>query len=199
MAIPVSGNLALLYLTALKEVAGPQYTAILQQAGWGRFLDTPPPATDAPVLSGEESHRMIVTCFSMLGEDIYRLFQRNIGAVAARQILAGPWAALRDEAQQIPAAQRPRWVLEQQAVVLAHAGIHHTISEDATAWYSTVAPGDCGACAAIRTAKAPICAGTTVGLKTVLDAICGRSYRVAEVECEAMGAPQCKYAVSKPA
>jgi len=64
MAIPVSGNVALMYLTTLKEVAGPQYAAILQRAGWGRFLDAPPPAADTPVISGDESRRMVGVCYT---------------------------------------------------------------------------------------------------------------------------------------
>jgi len=46
---------------------------------------------------------------------LYRLFNRNIGTVIARQLLAGPWATMREQAQQMPPEQRPRWVLEQEA------------------------------------------------------------------------------------
>src|SRR4051794_1037270 len=94
MAIPISGYIANMYLPILKQVAGTQYANILQRAGWGRYVETLPPATPEPVLSGQESHQLIQVCYAMLGEDLYRLFQRNIGTALARAILAGPWAGL---------------------------------------------------------------------------------------------------------
>jgi predicted hydrocarbon binding protein len=78
----------------------------------------------------------------------------------------------------------------------ALAGIHHTISEDSTAWYTSVATGDCG-CDNITGAKAPICLATVAGLKGVIDVFCGRHYKVEEITCEAMGAPNCKFAIHK--
>src|SRR4051812_20044623 len=114
MPTPVSGHIARLYLLTLQEIAGPQYLKILQQAGWGRYSSALPPASDEMAATVEEGRQMTQVIYAMLGEDLFRLFSRNVGTTLMRMLLAGYWAGLPAQAAQIPLAQRPRWVMEQQ-------------------------------------------------------------------------------------
>ncbi|HMA35499.1 MAG TPA: 4-vinyl reductase [Chloroflexia bacterium] len=192
-----SGRLIRLYLATLHEVSQQEYAHILHQAGWDRFLAALPPDTDAPLLTEAESQQMDQVCYAMLGEDLYRLFTRNIGVKTAQALLASPWgAALRAQVAQAPPAARPRRALDALAQFYQAGGVQMLVGEDARAWYLTLP--DCPTCTGLQGARAPLCATASVGVKMILDQTGGPRYRVDETACRAMGAPACVYTIPRP-
>ncbi len=201
----LSGSGVRVLLQALQRTAGPQYELLLQAAGLPELLVALPPDGPEPALSRSRLVRLNQTVFQMLGEGLTRLFYRNLGTAQA-QIFARTPLAQQAAAQiaTMPTAEQYEWVVRRLLAVAVrgwnaqppdeHAAPWYQISEDAGAWYLTTA--DCTACAGVRGATAPLCSWVPA-LFSGLARIYGQHVAVNEVECAAMGAPHCRFAVDK--
>ena len=185
-----------LTLQTMKENSGSQYGHLLAAAGLARYSDMLPPDDWTPSATSAELAELYHTVYTMLGESLTRLFLRNYGQGLARAVLEQKWGqAMLAQAPNIPASQRVHWFVDKW---LAHTGQHWTlmtVAQDSVAWYLT--PEFCQYCARISGVSAPLCAATEVMLRTVAEKIVGWRVRVVEIECAAMGAPHCKYAIYK--
>ncbi|HMA34488.1 MAG TPA: 4-vinyl reductase [Chloroflexia bacterium] len=196
MVEQLSGNVVCLFLRGVQEISGNQYPVLLKRAGWERFVQAPPPDDWQPAATGDEMGRLIGGVYTMLGEPLTRLFLRNCGNAFAAAYLQTPHGQqMRTQLAGLPEADRLGWVVQTTAEQSTRAGAPRRVSEDAGAWY--VEAAHCHICLHIRGAQAPICAFTEQSYKVVFDALLGRRVRVVEVECMAVGAPQCKHAVYK--
>jgi hypothetical protein len=194
-AIPIPGQSFLQITRTLQATCGQQYEPLLKAAGLARFLQTPPADDWRPAGTSAELVRLFTVVYDMLGEDLTRLFHRNCNVAIASYILEGQWAAAaRAEAAQVPAEQRLAWAVQEIARYCARSWSPHLISEDAGAWYLT--NDHCVVCADVRGAVGPFC-GTATMFAALAQALVGRRVRGIEVECAAMGAPHCKYALYK--
>ncbi|HMA38389.1 MAG TPA: hypothetical protein VKY74_28330 [Chloroflexia bacterium] len=192
----IAGNLMRLILDALRETSGPQFRAIMRQAGWEEYADHPPPDSDEPIASLEDFLRLTQTIYTMLGEDLYRLHQRNTGLKIAEGAIQGPWGAqIRAAALVVPHDQRLGWYVGEYAGYMAKAGVHYTIREEPAAWHMTLA--HCPACPGIAAAKQPICTGIVVFMKKAGDLVMERRLQVAEVACHAVDGAACTFALYK--
>lgn len=191
---PLSGAIARLLLSTLQQVSGPQYPRLLQQAGLERYLTTLPDPAAKIGLAAEEIARLNRTVWTQLGEDLFRLYERNMGAGIAQGIVEGPLGAqLQAGAATRPQAERLRWTLE--AYRQRATGTPAPLTEDAQAFYLAI--NLCAACWGITGAATPICVATGMVIRQLLEHAVGGRVRVEETACQAQGAPSCLFAVYK--
>ena len=132
----------------------------------------------------------------MLGEVCTRLFHRNCGMAYAEGIMHSPWGAtMRTKAATVPADQKLHWVVRELTALAEHSYSPQIVTEDAGAWY--LASTSCYVCMGLQGVKAPICTSTETMYKELAKKLLGRTVRVVEVECAAVGAPHCKFAIYK--
>jgi hypothetical protein len=192
----ISGSLMCLVLNALRETNGAQYTAILRKAGWEQYIDHPPPNSAELIGSQDDFQRLSQTTCAMLGEDLFRLYQRNTGLKIIEGALAGPWGAyLRSQVPTIAPSDQIAWLLREHESFMAKGGIHHTLSEDATAYY--VEQAHCLACQGVTGVVKPVCAGNAAVPKKIIEVILGRRVNTAEIACHAVDGSHCKVAIYK--
>jgi bacteriochlorophyll 4-vinyl reductase len=197
MAQTVPEQTMAMVLHVMQEIAGVQAGPILTQAGLGRFLTTPPDRTSMrPAASQEELIQLFRNIYRMLGEDLTRLFMRNYGESTANVLLQLPDVqALLAEIRPVPREQQMRRLAETLEPWMARGWAPLTITEDKDACY--MAYEVCYACYGITGAKRPLCAAGDVIFARLAREALGRRVRVVEVECAAMGAERCKYALYK--
>jgi bacteriochlorophyll 4-vinyl reductase len=182
---------------AITQTTGERAPHLLRQAGLGRFLDNPPsPASMRPVATVAELGALYLMLHTMLGDALTRLFHRNCGEIVAGALLQLP------EAQQLALTPKPsgrdaqvRWFADAFGAWSSSTWARLEVSEDAVACYFTVS--DCPACQGISGAQIPICASADVIYQRLAKAWLGWRVRVEEIECAAMGHPNCKYALYK--
>jgi predicted hydrocarbon binding protein len=191
-----SGHVTRLMLLTLQEVSGPQYAHILQQGGIQRFLTVLPPASDSPALTPEELVRLTHVIWAMLGESLFRLFQRNMGTKLGRRMLEGPWR--RQVGTEVPSLApdaQLRWALERYLTLVDQGLTAMRLEETPDAWTVRMAP--CAACLGLSGAQAPICMMPLLMIRQALEALLDRRVRVEETACHAMGAAACTFTVYK--
>jgi hypothetical protein len=192
----INGTTMRVVLESLKSVSGPQYEMLLQRAGLDRFLKELPAADGKTAATGEELVRLFTVVYTMLGEVCTRLFHRNCGVAFAEGIMRSGWGAkMQAKAATIPADQKLPWVVRELIALAEHSYSPQIVSEDNAAWY--LASATCYVCLGLQGVKAPICTSTETMYKELAKKLLGRTVRVVEVECAALGAPHCKFAVYK--
>jgi V4R domain-containing protein len=183
-------------LLALQKVAGRNYDPLLTRAGLTRYLTALPPADQSPAATEQEVAQLYTGVFQIPGEALTRLFHRNLGEAYATGILQNP--AHQAMCTHIQAASR-----EQQLALFAQETVRlierawpgMRLSEDNTAWYLTM--DHCVICAGVQNDGAPICGQLLALVSGLAKGLLGRRLRVAEVECHALGASTCRFAIYK--
>jgi hypothetical protein len=192
----INGTTMRVVLQSLKSVSGPQYEMLLQRAGLTRFIKELPAADGKTAATGEELVRLFTVVYTMLGEVCTRLFHRNCGVAYAEGIMQSGWGAtMRAKAPTIPADQKFNWMVRELTALAEHSYSPQIVTEDAAAWY--LASTACYVCTGLQGVKAPICTSTETMYKELAKKMLGRTVRVVEVECVALGAPHCKFAIYK--
>jgi len=192
----INGTTMRVVLQSLKSVSGPQYEMLLRRAGLDRFITELPAADGKIVTTGEELVRLFTVVYTMLGEVCTRLFHRNCGVAYAEGIMQSPWGAtMRAKAPTISADQKFNWMVRELISLAEHSYSPQIVTEDAGAWY--LASAACYVCMGLQGVKAPICTSTETMYKELAKKMLGRTVRVVEVECAALGAPHCKFAIYK--
>jgi V4R domain len=192
----ISGSSMRAMLLALQKVAGRNYEALLTSAGLTRYLTGLPAADQSPAATGQEVAQLYTGVYLILGEALTRLFHRNLGEAYVAGIMQNP--AHQEMRARIVAAPREQqlalFVRETRGLIeRAWPGLR--LREDGTAWYLTI--DQCVICAGVQNAGAPICGQLPALISGLAKALLGRRIRVAEVECRAMGAHACIFAVYK--
>src|SRR5262249_34314215 len=98
-------------------------------------------------------------------------------------------------ARDLPPERQIRWFAEAMVAWSGRAWAPLILTEDERACY--LAYEICYACYGITNAKRPFCAAGDVLFSRLGRAALGHRIHVVEVECAAMGAPHCKYALYK--
>jgi hypothetical protein len=192
----ITANVMRVYIQALHKTSGRNFEPLLIAAGLGRYTHALPPDDWSPAATADELVRLNHTVYAMLGEHLTRLFHRNCGEAIFPGVLASPWGTkARAELALLPPEGRLAWFVQAAASMAERGWGHHTVTEDATAWYLTTAV--CSICVGIQGVSAPICASSPAMFGGLAREVLGRRVRVAEVECVALGHPHCKYAFYK--
>ncbi len=196
MAGEVNATTMRVVIQSVKEVSGRQFEPLLHAAGMARFITHLPPDDLSPAADGEELVRLFHVVYGMLGESCARLFHRNCGVRFAEGTMQSQWGhdtlAL---AQSIPLADRPAWFVQELAKMAGLSYSRQIISEDDKAWYLSAEV--CHTCLGLTGVSAPLCASAETMYALIGDQLAGRHVRVVEVECAAMGASRCKFAIYK--
>ncbi len=192
----ITANVMRVFIRALQKTSGRSFEPLLTAAGLARFAHTLPPEDWSPAATTEELVRLNLTVYSMLGEQLTRLFHRNCGEAIIPGVLASAWGEqARTAVAGLPPDQRLAWLVGAAAKMAERGWGHHTVTEDATAWYLTAE--FCPTCVGIKGVSTPICAQSPTLFAGLAKEVLGRRVRVAEVECVALGHPHCKYAFYK--
>lgn len=192
----ITANVMRVFIQALQKTSGRNFEALLTAAGLDRYIHALPPDDWSPAATGEELVRLNLTVYSMLGEQLTRLFHRNCGEAIIPGVLASAWGEqARTAVAGLPPDQHLAWLVGAAAKMAERGWGHHTVTEDATAWYLTAE--FCPTCVRITGVSAPICAQSPTLFAGLAKEVLGRRVRVAEVECVALGHPHCKYAFYK--
>ncbi len=192
----ITANVMRVFIQALQKTSGRNFEPLLTAAGLNRYAHALPPEDWSPAATAEELVRLNRTVYTMLGEPLTRLFHRNCGEAIIPGVLASAWGEqARAALAALPSDQKLAWLVGAAARMAERGWGHHTISEDATAWYLTAQL--CPTCVGIQGVSAPICAQTPTLFAGLAKELLGRRVRVVEVECVALGHPHCKYAFYK--
>lgn len=185
-----------LVLETLQQVSGPQYAKLLQQAGLERFLASGPLMQTPTPLTVTEIQQLLQTVWSQLGEDLFRLYEQNMGKGMARGFVQGPVGAqLRAGAQTLPPDQRLAWAVRTFYGQMVASRSHSTLQEHPDAWHLRFEP--CLACLGITGAQAPICASVAIVTQQLLAHAVESRVKVTEIACHAQGAATCVFAITK--
>jgi len=183
-------------LLALQKVAGRNYEALLTAAGLTRYLTVLPPADGRPAATEQEVARLNAAVYQMLGEALARLFNRNLGEAYAAGIMQNPaHQEMRARILAAPPDQQLALFVRETRNLVERAWSGLRLSEDGQAWYFAVEY--CVVCNGVHNAEAPICSQMPALFSGLAKAMLGRRICVAELECRAMGAPACIFAVYK--
>lgn len=194
---PVSGYMTRLPLEALQEISGAQYVRILEAAGMTRFLTELPPLTPDPVSNFQEWDHLFHNTYLMLGEDLFRLFGRNLGTRLGQRVIQLPWAAATAaRLHSLPPAERLAAVIAANTTWAAEQGIIYLC--DVQPASMTVTPQPCHYCVGCTGAQKPICSVYPSALSLIFSYLYGQRVRVEERECRAMGASACVMLVVGP-
>jgi predicted hydrocarbon binding protein len=180
-------------LNTVREISGPQYDRLLDRAGWGRFRTGIPSGTADLIATREELEGLFTNVYTLLGEELMRLFLRNYGGRLAAHIQSRQ--ALQLAAVTISPEQQVAWFVQEIAQISTRNWTPATISEDFQAYYLTF--DRCPLCAGIHGARAPICATMEALYGQLAQQVLHHRLRVVEVECVATGAGHCKIAIYK--
>jgi predicted hydrocarbon binding protein len=192
----ISGSSMRGMLLALQKVAGRNYEALLTVAGLTRYLTVLPAADQSPAATGQEIAQLYTGVYQILGEALTRLFHRNLGEAYVAGIMQNPaHQQMRARIQAAPREQQLALFVQETRGLIERAWPGLRLSEDGAAWYLTV--DQCVICAGVQNAGAPICGQLPALLSGLAKALLERRIRVAEVECRAMGAGACIFAVYK--
>ena len=196
MAGEVNATTMRVVIQSVKDVSGRQFEPLLHAAGMARFINALPPDDLSPAADGEELVRLFHVVYGMLGESCTRLFHRNCGVRFAEGTMEAPWGReMRARAPSIPLAERPAWFVHELAEMAGRSYSRQIVSEDDKAWYLSAEV--CHTCLGLTGVSAPLCASAETMYALIGDQLAGRHVRVAEVECAAMGAAHCKFAIYK--
>jgi hypothetical protein len=194
----MSGIVAAMALTALREVSAEQYERLLTQAKLSRFIAQPPASTLDPAISGADWSNLMSIIYAMLGEDLFRLYGRNFGTRFVAMITQVPQLAkIADGISGFSPEKRFTASLEAALDFQKQQGWHFPVDPHADGYLLTI-PQPCLHCSAISGAKKPICTAVEVYWSGLLSYLYGSKIRVEERACGAVGTPACQALIVRP-
>jgi predicted hydrocarbon binding protein len=192
----VPASVLRLILSGIRDVAGSRYERVLEEAGLGEYVSTPPADDDSPTISHPTLSRLYGVTHRLVGETLTRSFLNSYGRRLPQSLLSSELGAqMKQQMEGVPNAQR----LEKAVRLVADSGkafkIEVTVSQTPEAWFLTV--GECAICADMKGAQAPVCANSEIFYGTMVRELSGHRVVALEVECAAMGHPHCVYRIRK--
>ena len=185
-------------LLSLRLVAGPAYPRLLHAAGMDAYSAALPEPTTELTATPADVARLFSVGYTHLPPAQAMLFFTNLGEHTARQTWADPAVqAIAEIIKTTPISEQVvvAW-RELIAIVNVQARVGREVYSDASNDY--LALSDCPYCQDIHGAKQPACFATARFYEVLLKNLLGRPVIVREVECRAMGAARCIYAVRRP-
>ena len=195
-------------LTQVEEMMGRRsLRMLLRQAGLVEYVDNVPPMDDAPSITIDQYSSLLANIYEIFGAQGSRpIFVRGgrLGAIEFRGLRSAQFAVAGTALRLLPSARRMQLIVER----LAEQGedlydTRHHLSEDDLAYF--IEMPDCPYCAEItrrsqaenRPVARPVCHIPVAAVSEMVEWAMGQKHLVEEVDCIAMGAPACRFRISK--
>lgn len=180
---------------------------LLRQASLEEYVDSPPPMDETPSITVQEYSHLLARIYDIFGARGARpIFLRGgrLGAVEIRRQRPAQFAVAGTALKLLPAARRMKLVLErlgEQGEDLY--GTPHHLHEEENAF--VIEMPDCPYCAEIVRRREsrnspvlkPVCHIPAAVVAEMMEWAMGQKHLVEEVECIALGAPACRFRVSR--
>lgn len=180
---------------------------LLRQAGLAEYVDHVPPKDDSPSITIDQYSSLLANVYEIFGAKGSRpIFLRGgrLGAVEIRRQRPAQFAVAGTALKLLSSARRMQLVLERLAEQGEDLyGSPHHLSEGDQAFFIEM-PG-CPYCAEItrrsiaenRPIARPVCHIPVAAVSEMLEWAMGQKHLVEEVDCIALGAPACRFRISK--
>jgi predicted hydrocarbon binding protein len=180
---------------------------LLRQAGLVEYVDHVPPKDDSPSITIDQYSSLLANIYEIFGAKGSRpIFSRGgrLGAVEIRRQRPAQFAVAGTALKLLPSARRMQLILDRVAEQGEDLyGSPHHLSEEDQAFFIEM-PG-CPYCAEItrrsiaenRPIARPVCHIPVAAVSEMLEWAMGQKHLVEEVDCIALGAPACRFRISK--
>ena len=195
-------------LTQVEEIMGRRsLRMLLRQAGLTEYIDQVPAKNDSPSITIGQYSSLLANMYEIFGDQGARpIFLRGgrLGAIEFRKLRAAQFAVAGTALKLIPSARRMQLLLDRVAEQGEDLyGIPHHLSQDDHAFFIEMA--ECPYCAEItrrslegnRPIARPVCHIPVAAVAEMMEWAMGQKHLVEEVECIALGAPACRFRISK--
>jgi hypothetical protein len=180
---------------------------LLRQAGLVEYAQDAPPKDDLPSITIDQYSSLLANIYEIFGATgSVPIFMRGgrLGAVEIRKQRPAQFAVTGTALRLLPSTRRMQAVLDrliQQGEELY--GTPHLLHEEAHAFL--IEMPDCPYCAEItrrsnaanRPVAKPVCHIPVAAVSEMVEWAMGRKHLVEEVDCIALGAPACRFRISK--
>jgi hypothetical protein len=180
---------------------------LLRQAGLAEYVDDVPPKDDSPSILIDQYSSLLANIYEIFGaKGSLPIFARGgrLGAIEIRRQRPAQFAVTGTALKLLPSARRMQLVLDrliQQGEELY--GSPHLLHEEANAFF--IEMPDCPYCAEItrrsrvdkRPVARPVCHIPVAAVSEMVEWATGQKHLVEEVDCIALGAPACRFRISK--
>ncbi len=180
---------------------------LLRQAGLAEYVDAVPPRSDSPSITLDQYSRLLANIYQIFGaKGAQSIFTRGgrLGAVEMRRQHPAQFAVAGVAMRLLPSARRLQLVVERLAAQGEdlYDSPHHLL-EDENAFF--IAIPDCPYCAEItrqsvaqnRPVGRPVCHIPVAAVSETVEWAMGQKHLIEEVDCIALGAPACRFRISK--
>lgn len=195
-------------LTQVEEMTGRRsLRMLLRQASLSEYVDHVPPKDDSPSITIDQYSRLLANMYEIFGaQGVRPIFVRGgrLGAIEFRRLRSAQFAVAGTALRLLPAARRMQFMVERLAEQGEdlYGSPHHLHEEDQA--YIIEMP-DCPYCAEITRRSAaenrpiarPVCHIPVAAVSEMMEWTMGQKHMVEEVDCIALGAPACRFRISK--
>jgi predicted hydrocarbon binding protein len=195
-------------LTQVEEMMGRRsQRMLLRQAGLAEYIDQVPPMDESPSITIGQYSGLLANIYEVFGAQGARpIFLRGgrLGAIEFRRLRSAQFAVAGTALRLMPATRRMQLLLDR----VAEQGedlydTPHHLSEVDQAYF--IEMPDCPYCAEItrrslaenRPIARPVCHIPVAAVSEMMEWAMGQKHLVEEVECIALGAPACRFRISK--
>jgi len=195
-------------LTQVEEMTGRRsLIMLLRQAGLAECLDQVPPMDDSPSITIGQYSGVLANMYEIFGASGSRpIFQRGgrLAAIEMRRQRPAQFAIAGTALKLMPSRRRLRLILEKLAEQGEDLyGTPHHVHEGENAFF--IEMPDCPYCAEIarravaenRPIARPVCHSPAAAVSETVEWAMGQKHLVEEVDCIALGAPACRFRISK--
>ena len=195
-------------LTQVEEMTGHRsLIMLLRQAGLAEYLDQVPPMDDSPSITMSQYAGVLANMYEIFGAQGSRpIFARGgrLGAIEFRKLRPAQFAVAGTALRLLPSARRMQLVLDRVAEQGEDLyGSPHHLREDDNAFF--IEMPDCPYCAEITRRSlaenwpiaSPVCHIPVAAVSEMVEWAMGQKHLVEEVDCIALGAPACRFRISK--
>ncbi len=195
-------------LTQVEEMMGRRsLIVLLRQVSLADYVDHVPPMDDSPSITIDQYSSVLANIYEIFGANGSRsIFQRGgrLAAIEMRRQRPARFAVAGTALKLVPFSRRLRLVLERLADQGEDLyGTPHHVHEGENAFF--IEMPDCPYCAEIarralaenRPVARPVCHSPAAAVSETVEWAMGQKHLVEEVDCIALGAPACRFRISK--
>ncbi len=195
-------------LTQVEEMTGRRsLIMLLRQVGLDGYVDQIPPMDDSPSITIGQYSGVLANMYEIFGASGSRpIFQRGgrLAAIEMRRQRPARFAVAGTALKLVPSNRRLRLVLEKLAEQGEDLyGTPHHVHEAENAFF--IEMPNCPYCAEIarravaenRPIARPVCHSPAAAVSETVEWAMGQKHLVEEVDCIALGAPACRFRISK--
>lgn len=195
-------------LSQVEEMMGRRsLRMLLRQADLVEYIDQVPPKDDSPSITIDQYSGLLANIYEIFGSQGSRpIFVRGgrLGALEFRRLRPAQFAVTGTALRLLPSARRMKLILDRVAEEGEELyGSPHHLGEDDKAYY--IEMPDCPYCAEItrrslaqnKPVARPVCQIPVAAVSEMVEWAMGQKHLVEEVDCIALGAPACRFRISK--